>query len=204
MRSVARWLSARFLEGFFILLPLLIAYLMLGQLFDLLLALTQPVVDVLPTRLFSEEAAHRLTAAAVLVAIFVVVGMLAGTALARRFGSWVERSLLERFPPYSVVKSLTTRIAGKDVPAKLQPALLSVAPDTRMLVAVVDALPDGNLTVFLPLAPTPGVGVLQIVPAAKVERLESSMTEALGWLFNWGVDTEALLKPRSATRQEPH
>ena len=64
-----------------------------------------------------------------------------------------------------------------------------------MLVAVVEELGDGNVTVFLPLAPTPGVGVLQIVPAARVEPLESSMTDALGWVLNWGVGTEQLLRP---------
>ena len=41
-----------FAEGFFVLLPILIAYLMLGQLFDMMMALTQPVLDVLPARLF--------------------------------------------------------------------------------------------------------------------------------------------------------
>ena len=46
-----RWLGKKLVEGFFILLPVLIAYLMLGQLFDGLLALTQPVVDVLPQKL---------------------------------------------------------------------------------------------------------------------------------------------------------
>ena len=40
-------LVARALRGFFILLPFLIAYLMIGQLVDMLLALTQPLIDVI-------------------------------------------------------------------------------------------------------------------------------------------------------------
>ena len=35
-------------SGFFILLPFILAYLMIGQLFDMLMALTQPVFDLLP------------------------------------------------------------------------------------------------------------------------------------------------------------
>ena len=50
-----RWFGTKFAEGFFVLLPFLIAYLMLGQMFDGLLALTQPVVDFLPIDLFDSE-----------------------------------------------------------------------------------------------------------------------------------------------------
>ena len=39
---------AKTLRGFFILLPFLIVYLMLGSLVDGLLALGQPVFDVMP------------------------------------------------------------------------------------------------------------------------------------------------------------
>ena len=46
--------------------------------------------------------------------------------------------------------------------------LLSVAPGTRMLVAIAEELPHDQLTVFVPLAPKPALGVLQIVSAAKV------------------------------------
>jgi uncharacterized membrane protein len=71
----------------------------------------------------------------------------------------------------------------------------------RTLVEIVEELPDDELTVFVPIAPTPGIGVLQIVSASKVERLETSMSNALGWILNWGVGTEALLGGRS--KNEP-
>lgn len=201
---ILRALFTRFVEGFFILLPVLIVYLMLGQLFDLLMALTTPITDVIPGTLFSDEWERRATAALLLVGIFLLVGLVAKTQLARRLGSWLERTFLDRFPPYSVLKSFSQRVGGKDEAEKLQPALLTVAPDTRMLVAIVEELPNDQLTIFVPLAPTPALGMLQLVSAANVERLESSMTDALGWVLNWGTGTEALLKPRSATRQEPH
>lgn len=77
-----------------------------------------------------------------------------------------------------------------DEDEKLQPALMTVAPDTRMLVAVVEELKDGNVTVFVPMAPTPGLGFLQIVAPSK---LECSMSDTLGWPLNWGAGTEAVL-----------
>ena len=198
MKNILRQVGTKFVDGFFILLPVLLVYLMVGQLFELLMTLTTPITDVMPRRLFSEEWVHRLTAAALLIVIFVLVGLAATTKPSRRVGNWIESKLLSRFPPYVVLKNLSKWLAGKDVPAQLQPALLTVSPGTRMLVAIVEELPDGDLTVFAPLAPTPALGMLQIVSSTKVERLESSMTDALGWVLNWGFGTEAMLKSRQA------
>jgi uncharacterized membrane protein len=199
--ALPKWFVRKFVEGFFILLPVLIAYLMLGQLFDGLLALTQPAIDLMPPQISGSELAHRLTAAAALLVIFLAIGIVSTTRPARAFGDWVERSVLNRFPPYTVLRSLVDRLGGKDVPAQLQPALLTLGPGMRTLVAIVEELPDDELTVFVPIAPTPGIGVLQIVSASKVERLETSMSNALGWILNWGVGTEALLGGRS--KNEP-
>ena len=71
-------------------------------------------------------------------------------------------------------------------------------PDTRMLVAIVEALPNDQVTVFVPLAPTPGIGFLQILHRNKVTKVDSSMADALGWLLNWGTGTEALFKAGSS------
>jgi uncharacterized membrane protein len=191
-------LGVLFIEGFFILLPILITYLMIGQLFDMLIALTQPILDVLPSSPFPGEWTHKFTATGVLIVICILVGVAANTSTARRFGRWFESTFLNRFPPYTILKSLSSWIAGKEAPAQLQPALLSVTPDTRMLVAIVEELPGEQLTVFVPLAPTPGIGFLQIVSSAKVRKLDSSMTDALGWFLNWGAGTEALFKSQNA------
>jgi uncharacterized membrane protein len=197
MKNPLKKLFVLFIEGFFILLPILITYLMIGQLFDMLMALTQPILDVLPASPFPDEFTERLTAAGLLIVICVLVGIAANTSTARRFGNWFESTVLNRFPPYTILKSLSSLIAGKDA-EKLQPALLSVTPDSRMLVAIVEELPSGELTVFVPLAPTPGIGFLQIVKREKIQKLDSSMTDALGWFLNWGAGTDALFRGQNA------
>ena len=186
-------LAATALRGFFILLPFLIAYLMVGQLVDMLLALTQPLIDVMPGILFETEGWRRVVAFGLLIVICVLVALIADTGPARRFGSWFESAVMGKFPPYAVLKSLSARLSGAEE-EQLQPALLRIDDDSRMLVAIVEKLPDGHLTVFAPLAPTPGLGVLQIVPPDRVELLACSMSDALGWTMNWGSGTQALLK----------
>jgi uncharacterized membrane protein len=133
-------------RGFFILLPFLIAYLMLGQLVDMLLALTQPLIDVMPGILIRSEGWRRVAAFGILIVICILVEQFADTRLARAFGSWFERTVMSRFPPYAVLKSLSARLYGSEE-EKLQPALLEVGDGARMLVAIVERLPDGNVTV---------------------------------------------------------
>ena len=199
MNIILRRFGSKLIEGFFILLPFLITYLMFGQLFDMLMALTQPVVDVLPAILFSDLWTHRFTALVLLLLIFLIVGLIADTKPAHRVGNWFERTILQRFPPYTILKNLSKWIAGKEVPKQLQPALMTVSPDTKMLVAIIEELPGEELTVFVPLSPTPGLGMLQIVGKSKVKKLECSMTDALGWTLNWGAGTEALFPSRKSS-----
>ena len=191
-------LVTKAMRGFFILLPFLIAYLMVGQLVDGLLALGQPLFDVMPGILIKTEGARHLLAFGALIVTCVVVAQIADTRPARRFGGWFEGAVMSRFPPYAVLKSLSARLSGKEESGKLQPALMTVSPGARMLVAIVEELEDGNLTVFMPTAPTPGIGFLQIVSPAKIERLECPMSDALGWALNWGAGTGALFKGRSS------
>jgi uncharacterized membrane protein len=186
-------LVAKAVRGFFILLPFLIAYLMLGQLVDMLLALTQPLIDVMPAILLQSEGWRRVAAFGLLIVICVLVAQVAHTRPARAFGRWFEDAVMSRFPPYTVLKSLSARLSDQE-DDKLQPTLLKVTPDTHMLAAIVEVLKDGNVTVFVPKAPTPGLGVLQIVSPSKLEKLECSMSDALGWTMNWGTGTEAVLK----------
>ena len=47
-------LGDRFLDGFLVLLPVILSYLLLGALFDILRGLTVPLTDLLPGRLFAE------------------------------------------------------------------------------------------------------------------------------------------------------
>jgi uncharacterized membrane protein len=187
-------------KGFFVLLPFLITYLMLGQFVDMLLALTQPLMDVLPGTLVPDVGERKIVAAGILVVVFLAVGLIADTSWARRLGTWLEEGALGWFPPYLVLKSLSARLAGRDEKG-LHPALMETAPGTRMLVAIVEELSDGNVTVFVPMSPTPGIGVLQIVNPARLERLECSMADALGWPLNWGTGTEAILAGRDTARE---
>ena len=200
MRNIPKSIFSRIVDGFLILLPFLLTYLMMGQLFDAMMALTAPIVDLLPKEAATTGWAIKLEAAGLLVIFCFLVGLAMKTVLARRFGNWIEETFLNRMPPYVILRNLARRISGRDVPNQLQPAIIRTNPGTDALGFIVEKHADGKFTVFLPLSPTPGVGTLQIVTNEKVESLNAPMKDALGAILNWGSGTEALLrKARSNT-----
>jgi uncharacterized membrane protein len=194
MKRASRSIVSIFIEGFMVMLPFLISYILLGGLFDALLALTQPLIDILPAGIFPDAWTHRFTAAAALIVIFFLAGLAARTSAGRRLGNWIEDRVLSRFAPYNVLRSFSRRIAGRDVPDELQPALLESNPGIRELAFIVENPAEGDLTVFVPLAPTPGIGTLQLVSRDKVELLDAPFMEAAGCLFNWGAGTGELVR----------
>ena len=202
MRGVLRFVTIRVMGGFLILLPLLLTYLMVGQMFDLLLVLTVPITDILPENAFPDIWEQRLVAAAILIALCLLTGLMMEIQASKEIGHWIETRVLNRFPPYAVLRSLSQQLSGKDGPTQLQPALIAIDADTQMLAFIVEEHAGGGFTVFVPLSPTPGVGTLQVVSDAKVQRLDASMTDALGCILNWGAGTEALIRaPAESQRQ---
>lgn len=193
MGKITRSVSGVFVDGFLVLLPVLISYLLIGGFFDLLLSLTQPFIDLLPATAFRDRFGHQAAAAGALILMTFLAGLASRSAIGRRIGNWTERRVLTKFPPYVVLRSFSRRMFGKDVPDQLQPAVVEVDSGSYMFAFVVEEALDNYMVVFVPLAPTPGVGTLRIVDRKRIRLLDASFSEAIGCLFNWGVGTADLL-----------
>ena len=102
MQNVPKFTLSRIVDGFLVLLPFLLTYLMMGQLFDAMLALAAPIADLLPKGPLTSEWALRLQAGGLLVIACLLVGLAMRTSAARRFGKWIEETLLNRMPPYVI------------------------------------------------------------------------------------------------------
>ncbi len=187
-----KFIGRRMFDGFLLLLPLILSYILIGALFDLVMGLTIPIMDLLPGRLFSNEWEQRFAAAAILLVLCFLIGLADQTETFRRGGDWLERRILGRFGPYSVLRSFSSRLSATDVPDKLQPAFVDNG-NVRQLAFIVEEHGNGDVTLFVPLASTPGVGQVQVVRAENVEKLDVTVMEALGPLFNWGDGTKALV-----------
>jgi uncharacterized membrane protein len=188
-------LSRKFLSGFLILLPFLLAYLLIGGFYDLVVLLTAPLEDLIPRLGLLSPAQRQLAMIVWLFLMFVLVGILKDTRAAQQLFGWIEQEFFNRFPPYRIVRDITRQLAGEEL-KNMQPALLELSAGIRTIGFIVEELDGDLVTVFQPLTSVPTMGTLQIVEKSKVHPLDSGFMDALGWYFNWGADTQAALGSR--------
>jgi len=192
MGSFLKTLGRKFVAGFLILLPFLLAYLLLGGFVDLAVLLTTPLQDLIPEYGVLSPTGRVIALLVMLFLVFVAIGFLKDTKPARLLGDWIETEFFLKFPPYRLVRDITRRLAGEEIP-NMHPALLELTPGIRTVGFIVEELDDNLVTVFQPLTSLPTMGTLQIVSEDKVERLDAAFMDAIGWYFNWGADTQAVL-----------
>jgi uncharacterized membrane protein len=177
-----------------VVLPIVLVWFLLSELVTLFDGVVQPVVDLLPVDQIGGITVARYLAALLIVLLFFLAGLIMRTRLGVSIYDWLERTLLSSFPGYKVFKVLTHSLAGKRDTAGFKPALLRLDAEAHQPVLVVEEHDSGLVTVFIPFSPTPAAGTFQIVPAARVEFLDVSMTNFLEPFWHWGVGTQKLIE----------
>lgn len=192
MGNLLKTLGRKAVSGFLVLLPFLLAYLLIGGFYDLTVLLTTPLQDVIPRFGLLGPTGRQLAILGLLFLIFVLIGIVKDSRPAQRLGGWIEREYFNRFPPYRVVRDITRQLGGEELKS-MKPALLDLGPGVRTVAFIVEEVEGDRLTVYRPLTSLPTMGTLQIVDSDRVEPLDTAFMDAVGWYFNWGADTQAVV-----------
>lgn len=201
MKQSVAFIKTTLMGGFFIVFPIVLIAILLGQVVAALAGVAQPLAERLPLESVGGVEVALLVAVALALLLCFVAGLVVRTALGGRVVARLERVVLDRIPGYTLVKNLTRRFApdaqGSVAFAKLH------AGATRSLVFVVEELDDGGVVVFLPLAPTPTVGTVHVVCPADLQRLDISMPAAVTCLTQWGIGARELLRGGAKVTPDP-
>lgn len=187
MKKILEFLKTSALGGLFVLLPLLLLYLLLSEVFELVIALATPIADLFPEETF------RVLNYPVAIAILLILGasFLLGLTLhsshLRGAGSWLERTLLHPLPGYRALKSLTKGFSGAGEKNEFRPALMTLPDGTAELVYAIEELDDGRLTVLVPWSPAAFAGSIKIVSRDSIKLLNASLGDASRVIGHWGV-----------------
>lgn len=194
MNKLGDFVKTCILGGFLGVLPMLLAAFVLVEAVDLLGAVTAPVVELLPAEeLGGVEVASLLALTLILLACF-----LAGALLRTGFGSWAqelaERSVLNRMPGYTILKSISRRVGGVEEGTVFSAALADIhGTEAWVWAIIVEEHESGYFTLLLPNAPTPTVGTLYYVASDRVRRLDVPVGAVLNCIMQWGIGSKELL-----------
>ena len=195
MKKIGEGIKSAALTGLFILLPVLLLYLLLAEIFQLLVALATPLADIIfPPDALENIKEEVLLAIVILFVVSLVVGLLANSIIGKKWGASIERNTVGRIPMYRAVKRLTSGFIDADSDKAFVPGLLNSAEGEQDLVFVIEDHGNGKLTVMLPWAPAAFAGSLKIVDADKVELVDTNIGEYSKILSHWGVGLPKVLK----------
>jgi uncharacterized membrane protein len=199
MKQSVAFLKTTLMGGFFVVFPIVVVGILLGQVVVALGDVAELLAQSLSVESVGGVEAALLIAVGLTLLLCFAAGLAVRTAIGARTNAWLERVVLERIPGYTMVKNLARRFEPGEGNGVALARLQSGA--ARVLVFVVEALDDGRVVVFLPLAPTPTVGTVYVVSPEDLEILDVSMTGAVNCLMQWGVGAGDLLRGGAPSRE---
>ena len=195
MKRLLGFIRTTALGGLLVIIPVSIVLFVLAQLFWGLYSAANAILEQLGIETRSALLMLAVAAAA-LVGICFVTGLLVRTRLGVALRNWFGRNVAPRIPMFNALSNLTKRVVGVEG-EQFTPAEIDLyGTDTRTIGLLIEELPDGRCVVFVPTAPVATIGNIFVLPRTHVTVLDASVTEAAGVITQWGVDAAGLYTKR--------
>ena len=196
MKALSEFTKATLIGGLVVMLPLGLFALVAEKIIEIIRPLSDSIAGWLPRWFHFPD----IVALLVLLLLCFVAGLLAETRAGQSTGSFIERVILNRIPGYSIVRTFTRRIGNVEQSEKFTPAL-AVMENALVPAFVVEKHIDGRYTVFVPSAPTPGVGAIYILAGERVHLLDVSLLTAIKCITSWGAGSHELVNAMRAVEK---
>jgi uncharacterized membrane protein len=193
MDPIKSFLKATLFGGLMFLVPVVLLAVVLRHALQFAGKVAKPIAALLPISHFGGVAVATLIAAAILLLIAFLAGLLSRTAMGRRVTHWFEESILGALPQYRMVKSLAEGLTQIESGDSMQPVLMR-GDEGWMLGYQMEELPGGWRVIFLPASPTPMSGNVLYVEAARVRALDITMREAMQLVKRLGIGSASALQ----------
>ena len=100
--------------GLVVIVPIAILVVLLGDLFNALVAAAEPVSKHLPFGPIVNTAIVTLLALFAILLLCFVTGLIVRTGWGHAGKAWFERKLLNRLPMYGMIRDLTHKVTGSE------------------------------------------------------------------------------------------
>ena len=123
MKNTFSYLKSIIVDGFLVILPVVIVGLIFAEIYAVIYGLADAVEALLPVKsLGGIDIAIFLTVAIILL-ICLIIGLIARTKLGQNIGSWFEKNIFMRLPGYKLLKSLSDRFTGAQSSEHFKPGV---------------------------------------------------------------------------------
>jgi uncharacterized membrane protein len=199
MRPLTEFIKSTLIGGLLVILPLGLVAMIVMKIVGMLKPVVAPIDASLPRGIHFPN----VIASALLLLACFVTGLLAQTRRGQDSLSFFERTILNRIPGYSILRSFTRRIGNVEESEQFAPAFAEIE-HALVPAFVVEKHADGRYTVFVPSAPTPGVGDIYILTKDRVHLVDAPFLKAVKCISRFGAGSGELLQAmRAPERSQP-
>jgi len=199
MRQIFDFVKTTAFGGAIFLLPFAAALLVVVKAGKMAVDSVTPLAEKLPFPKGEAVIAIYVVGALLLALVAFAAGLFARSlSIKKDAASFLEDKVLNKLPPYVALRKYTDRLAGLEAKTNedLKPVLVRM-PNGWQLGFLADAFNDGQVAVFMPDAPDPSSGVVQIVSTDHITLLDISYRDALACLEQSGRGLPKLLASSS-------
>jgi uncharacterized membrane protein len=165
------------LGGLIFLVPFVVVMLVVGKALAVTRSFATPIAQAIGFERIGGVALVDVLAALLLIGICWLAGLVATSHRGRALHERLDKKLLDLFPRYGFVKSMTESLAGDGKQATLPVVLVRF--DDQSQVAFEVERTDTQVVVFLPGSPDPWSGAVSRVTPDRVQRLDVDFQTAV-------------------------
>jgi uncharacterized membrane protein len=195
-RGKIHFFKTTIIGGLLFLVPVGVLIIVLAKVIELMLLVAEPLADFIPIDSVAGVAVANIVAVLILVLICFIAGIIAQRTLVGSAVENLESKVLSKLPGYVLIKGMLSGLQEHDTHA-LHTVLVTFNSASRIGLEI-ERLDDGRVVVMTPSSPNPWSGMVHIIDADRVQRLELPMTLYMENVERFGQGTNELLRPRSA------
>src|SRR5262245_8251593 len=181
MKRALAFIKATLLGGLIVVLPAWLAVLLVFKALGHLEIFVKPVSKHLP-----QTIGHpRIIAILVLIGLCFLVGVVIQTAIGKKAERAAERTVHEKIPGYTTLRSLASRLSDHSETASFQPALVEIE-EALVPGFIVEQYSGNRSIVFIPSVPTPMAGAVYIIDNNRVHPQDLRAVSLMQCISKWG------------------
>ena len=189
-----RFIKNAIVRGLIFLIPVVVLYITLRELFEIMVGFATPIADLFPRGTFTEEDATELIAAILILLAAFLLGLIWSIRPSRVAAQWLEDKTLNRVPMYRMLKSLVAAFLNLEGEKSFQPAQLKHTDGTIEPVYIIEAHGEDMYVIMQPWTPTPFAGSVKVVPRERVEPVPVTLDEFSISLTHFGLGLSETMK----------
>lgn len=175
MSKVISHFKDRFIKGFVFLLPLLVLFVLFGKALYYTKGFSIKIAKLLGVPKTMEVGAHTIVSALIIIIVCVLLGHLVHLTFMVKIRSWLDNKLADLLPGYASYRELAlSKINKEEVKLPYEKGVLVRENNYHCPGFLIDELPDGRLTLFIPFGGNVKEGRIIIVPSADVTMLDKA------------------------------